>query len=69
MPTYQRSRIVRNSALCLDCDTEIESKHRHDFKHCKCGNIYVDGGKDYIRRGFMRESRMVDTSIHEEIEP
>ena len=43
--------IIRNSARCRNCGDEIESKHRHDFVVCKCGAIFVDGGKDYIRRG------------------
>jgi len=40
-----------NKAQCNKCKDIIESVHRHDFKFCKCGSIYVDGGKDYIRRG------------------
>lgn len=44
-------KIVRNAAKCLKCNDEIESMHVHDFKYCKCGTIFVDGGKDYIRRG------------------
>ena len=32
------------------CEEEIESVHRHDFVTCKCGNVSVDGGKDYLRR-------------------
>jgi len=59
--------IIRNSALCLDCDTEIESTHRHDFRYCKCGNLAVDGGKDYLRRLFTT-SNYVDTSIDDGVE-
>lgn len=59
-------RIIRNSARCLRCNTEIESTHRHDFVSCPCGTIAVDGGKDYIRRaGDIRSSDWVDTSIIE----
>jgi hypothetical protein len=36
---------------CLDCEDIIESKHRHDFVKCKCGNSFLDGGDDYIRGG------------------
>ena len=53
--------IIRNSAKCLLCGEEIESTYRHDYKSCKCGNIAVDGGKDYIRRGFT-SNEWVDTS-------
>lgn len=42
----------RNRARCLLCRDVIESLHRHDFRWCKCGAIFVDGGKDYRRRGW-----------------
>ncbi len=45
-------RILRNSARCLECDDEIESEHRHDFVRCRCGNLAVDGGREYLRRVF-----------------
>lgn len=44
------SKILRNMAKCRKCNDIIESKHRHDFKFCKCGAIAVDGGTAYIRR-------------------
>lgn len=44
------SRITRNAARCTVCNTVLESKHRHDFVACPCGN-YVDGGLAYLRRG------------------
>lgn len=30
----------------------LESKHRHDWQQCSCGDVYVDGGNDYSRLGF-----------------
>jgi hypothetical protein len=36
---------------CLKCGEIIESTYRHHFKECSCGNICVDGGKDYLRFG------------------
>jgi hypothetical protein len=42
--------IKRNRAKCLKCKKIIESKSRHDFVTCKCGNLSVDGGKDYAKR-------------------
>lgn len=43
--------IKRNAAKCLKCNSTIESMHVHDFRYCKCQSIFVDGGKEYIRRG------------------
>ena len=43
--------IIQNQARCTKCGDEPYSASRHDFKHCKCGAIFVDGGLDYLRRG------------------
>ena len=47
----QLDKIKRNRATCNLCKETIESVHRNDFKFCRCGAIFVDGGKDYLRRG------------------
>lgn len=57
--------IIRNSVRCLGCDDEIESTHRHDFKFCSCGDVAVDGGKDYLRHLFSAAGCYEDTSILE----
>ncbi len=55
--------ITRNSARCLECGTDIESKHRHDYVACKCGGIAVDGGHAYLKRGWLPGTRWEDTSL------
>lgn len=40
---------MRNRAKCLLCNSVIESFHRHDYVTCKCGEIAIDGGLDYLR--------------------
>ena len=52
--------IFRNSLICNICDVEIESRNRHDYVTCVCGNATVDGGKDYLRRS---TNNITDTSI------
>ncbi len=44
-------KIIHNKVKCVKCGDIIESYHRHDFVKCSCGAIFVDGGKDYLRRG------------------
>lgn len=44
--------ILRNLARCTRCLDVIESKDRYDMVECQCGAIFVDGGRDFIRRGF-----------------
>ena len=44
--------LTRNAIKCLQCNTVLESKHRHDFQVCCCSNrAFVDGGLSYIRLG------------------
>jgi hypothetical protein len=43
-------KIVKNSAQCRLCGDVITSDHVHSFKSCRCGEISVDGGTEYIRR-------------------
>ena len=45
------SNCTKNRAMCRNCGSKIESKHRHDFVSCQCGSIFIDGGKDYCRAG------------------
>ena len=47
-------KIVKNRARCINCGDIIESTSTHDIKSCSCGSVTVDGGKDYIRRGFKK---------------
>lgn len=37
---------MKNRAKCKLCDDIIESAHSQDYQLCKCGEIFVDGGKD-----------------------
>lgn len=47
-----------NAARCLDCNVVLYSRFRHDFKECPCGNLMVDGGSAYVRRGWKEQSRI-----------
>lgn len=44
--------LTKNSIKCLECNTVLESKHRHDFVRCSCDNAaHVDGGLVYQKLG------------------
>jgi hypothetical protein len=45
-------KILKNKIQCNKCKDIIESKSVHDFRYCQCGNVFVDGGRDYTRRGW-----------------
>ncbi len=61
--------IIRNSVRCKKCGDEIESKHRHDFVTCSCGNVSVDGGHAYYRRAFMSDEWEDTSEDTDAIEP
>lgn len=54
--------ILSNKAQCKLCKDIVESKHRHDFKWCKCGQMYVDGGLEYLRRGAKNLDNIIELS-------
>lgn len=58
--------IIRNSAKCLACGDEIESRHRHDFRWCSCLSLAVDGGTAYLKRCVDPDQPWEDTSICDE---
>ena len=42
--------LTRNAIKCLVCNSVLESKHRHNYVQCRCGNeAAVDGGLAYQR--------------------
>lgn len=47
----RKYRILSNKAQCLRCGDIIESKSVHDFVWCSCQSVFVDGGKEYLKRG------------------
>ena len=58
-------RIVHNRAECGKCGGIIESKNRHDFVRCPCGEIFVDGGTAYLRRGGGDLVNIIDRSEYD----
>jgi hypothetical protein len=54
--------LFRNRAMCNKCGDVIESLHRHNFVECSCGNIFVDGGLSYNRRGAVEPQYFVELS-------
>ena len=40
-----------SKAVCYKCLSIMESKHRHDFVRCGCGESFLDGGDVYFRAG------------------
>lgn len=52
-----------NRCKCKLCGDVIESKFRHDFVRCKCGEIFTDGGDNYFHRGALHDlNNIIDMS-------
>lgn len=45
-------QVKSNGIRCPRCNDKLYSLHRHDFKSCQCGAVFVDGGPDYLRTGW-----------------
>ena len=56
-------KIIKNRARCKNCGDIIESYYRNDIKSCHCGAFTVDGGHDYIRRGFDKRENLENLNI------
>jgi len=55
--------ILSNQARCLKCGDELYSAYTHDYKECSCGEIFVDGGRSYLRHGYNSRDNYMDLSI------
>lgn len=49
-------KLIRNAIKCNKCGDIIESTYTHCFKWCSCHTVFVDGGLDYARRGFVNST-------------
>ena len=51
---------------CVHCKEVVYSEYRNDFKRCKCGKIFVDGGNDYFRYGGeLEDYEIISRSDHD----
>ena len=48
----RKTIIITNVLQCKLCNDLIFSKHVHDYKQCKCGFVSIDGGNEYLKRGY-----------------
>ena len=65
----EKYKILSNKCKCALCGDIIESKYRHDYVSCSCGEISTDGGTDYFHRCANKLSNLIDMSEVEEIVP
>ena len=46
----KKEEIISNKIKCKKCGDIIESKSTNDYKRFTCGEVAIDGGKDYLKR-------------------
>ncbi len=68
--TVSRERILTNSAECIRCGHVLHSVHRHDYRTHSCAPdiwFMVDGGTEYLRRGWKGNTFSQDHYIERSI--
>lgn len=63
--TVQDLPIKSNKAKCLERRDTIKNRDRHHTVICHCGNLTVDGGRDYLRR-LWRTDQWTELSEYED---
>ena len=41
--------MIKTALYCRKCEDVIISRTRHDFNRCKCLDVAIDGGHEYMR--------------------
>lgn len=49
--------MIVEAIICPDCQDLVWSRYTHDFRVCKCGAVFIDGGRDYTRYGTLKETK------------
>ena len=44
--------ITVNAIKCRKCKTIVYSRAQHDYRACQCGDIAIDGGREYTKLSF-----------------
>lgn len=52
--------VKQEGVYCPECDTVVYSVNRNDFRYCKCKQVFVDGGRDYLKRSAQGIAVMID---------
>jgi hypothetical protein len=53
----------RVAVKCLNCGQTIESRRLHEMVTCSCGDISVDGGRDYFKLSTMDGARWEEVAL------
>ena len=48
---------------CLGCGDGVYSRAPQDFRHCSCGSVFVDGGREYFKDGSAPGAELETTEV------
>ena len=51
---------------CHGCHDRVYSRAAHDFRHCSCGSVFVDGGREYFKYGCVPNAEFDITEVEVE---
>jgi len=55
-PPDNHYTVLCSGVECPVCKEVVVSLGVHDFNRCECGDVFVDGGFDYLRVGYNKVS-------------
>lgn len=54
---------VQMAIHCEKCDEVVYSIMRHHMNACSCGNVFIDGGRDYVRASVGPKQKLVSLDL------
>ncbi len=60
------AKLYVNAAQCLKCNETIYSREEKEFVVCRCGNVKISGGLEYLNRWAEDPMKFVELSEWEE---
>jgi hypothetical protein len=60
-------KLTKNCCQCVLCGDVIQSNSVHNWVACQCGEIFTDGGLEYIHRGARDFQNLIDLDEFEEL--
>jgi tRNA(Ile2) C34 agmatinyltransferase TiaS len=60
-------KLVSNKAQCKLCGDTLESKYCGDFRECKCGEIWINGGIDRPKHFYRNNENIINLNVYKEV--
>ena len=61
--TLVTAKTIVTAVFCKKCNTLVYSRARHDFRYCECGDVAIDGGRNYTKVSYNKDSDFLKKNI------